>query len=905
MKIASTVLISGIALTVLSTTTLINKSINPFKGSNVINGKEQALPIDTPDQDRFVKVTLSQGQFTEPTELAVLPNLDILVAQRRGELMLYKNQTKKLSQAAKLDVYSKTSLSDVNAEEGLLGLTIDPKYASNQYVYLFYSPMGKSVNRLSRFKMVNDMLSMSSEKVILEFYSQREICCHTGGSIAFGPDGLLYISTGDNSTPFDVPKQQYVNKGYAPLDNRPGLQQYDSRRSAGNTNDLRGKILRIKPNEDGTYDIPEGNLFPKGTEKTRPEIYVMGNRNPYRISVDQKNSNLYWGEVGPDAPNDDELRGPRGYDEVNQARKAGNFGWPYFIGNNYPYKAYDYTNGTNGAAFDPAGAENNSSNNTGLSKVPAAQPAFIWYPYGVSKEFPQVGSGGRTAMAGPVYYTKPGVNPYPEYYDGKLIIYEWVRGWIKAVTMAPNGDYKSMEPFLTNLTFSAPIDMELGPDGKLYVLEYGKGWFAKNPEAGISRVDYLKGNRPPVISSLDIQKTSGLLPYKMIAKVKATDADGGKLTYVWNLGNGLKKTTTVPELQYTFIKAGEYPISVQVIDNEKASVKSNVVPVFAGNEHPQVNILLSGNKSFYFPGKDVAYNVVVTDKGAVVNKERIYISSSYTEGSDLAGAQLGHQQVAQTLIGKSLMMKSDCSTCHKVTGVSIGPAFDKVSAKYQQDSKAVDYLASKVMKGSSGVWGEVPMPAHSAMKETEVKQIVEWVLSLSAKQNAVASLPTNGKITPTETINKSKPVLALKASYSDLGAKGLKPLTTTNTYNLKSNTIVWTDIKDFSGFTRRDNGGFTLLQNAGWLKLSEIDLTDVKAFNITASSQIADADYEIEIRLNSQDGTVLGKSKLSKSIVPITSVTDGKFHDVYVLLKSSKEDLKNRLSLRTIILEAK
>ena len=97
------------------------------------------------------------------------------------------------------------------------------------------------------------------------------------------------------------------------------------------------------------------NLFPKGEAKTRPEIYVMGDRNPYRISVDQKNSYLYWGEVGPDANNDSlDTRGPRGYDEVNQARKAGYFGWPLFVGNNYPYRAYDYATGKSGAAFDPA-----------------------------------------------------------------------------------------------------------------------------------------------------------------------------------------------------------------------------------------------------------------------------------------------------------------------------------------------------------------------------------------------------------------------------------------------------------------------------------------------------------------------------------------------------------------------
>lgn len=881
MKTIFTLSISFIAFSFLYATTL-NKNLYTQKKT----AQKAENRIDTPDQDRFVKVNLVQGEFTEPTELAVLPNLDILVAQRRGEIMIYKNLTKKLSQAGKLDVYFKTSTPDVNAEEGLLGMAADPKFAVNKYIYLFYSPFDKSVNRLSRFKMVNDKIDKSSEKIILQFYSQREICCHTGGSIAFGADNLLYVSTGDNSTPFDAPKQQYVNNGYAPLDNRKGLEQYDSRRSAGNTNDLRGKILRIKMNEDGTYSIPDGNLFPKSDSKSKPEIYVMGNRNPYRISVDKKTGYLYWGEVGPDASNDDASRGPRGYDEVNQARKAGNFGWPYFIGNNYPYRAYDYTNGQSGNPFDPAGAINNSPNNTGLSTVPPAQPAFIWYPYGESKEFPQVGSGGRTAMAGPVYYAKPGASPYPAYYNGKLIIYEWVRGWVKAVTMSPQGDYMSMEPMLSKISLAAPIDMELGPDGKLYILEYGKGWFTKNPDAGITRIDYLKGNRPPNVNGLEITKTSGLLPYKLTAKVKATDPDGDALTYIWNLGNGIKKTTNVPELKYTYTIAGEYPVSVLVLDKSKASAKSQIIPVFAGNEHPNVDIVLTGNKSFWFPNKAIDYQVLVSDKGATVNKERIYISNTYTEGSDLAGAQLGHQQAVQTLIGKTLMLKSDCSTCHKISTTSIGPAFEKVSIKYQSDPKAVDYLANKVINGSSGVWGEIPMPAHSAMKEAEVKKITEWIMTLGNKDAVAKSLPASGKITPANNVDKKKSVLTLKATYTDAGTAKLKPLTTTNAVNLKSNEIDASDIKNLKGFEKKEASGaevIALTENNGSFSLSNIDLTNISGFKFNLANS---TNYEVEIRLDNLEGELLGKSAL-KSDVAIHPVSGGKFHRVYFVFKEA------------------
>ena len=449
-----------------------------------------------PDEKNFSKTVLTQGEFFEPTEMTILPDLDILIVQRRGEILLYKNESKKLKPAGFLNVYWKTKYdTTVNAEEGLLGICKDPGFAKNNWVYIFYSPADTSVNRLSRFELKNDSIDMRSEKIVLQFYSQREICCHTGGSIAFGPDGLLYVSTGDNSTPFDERKQKYVNRGFAPLDDRPGHEKYDARRTSGNSNDLRGKIIRIRIKQDGSYEIPEGNLFAKGKEKTKPEIYVMGNRNPYRISVDQKNSFLYWGEVGPDSDKDSfDIRGPRGYDEINQARKAGYFGWPLFVGNNYAYHQYDYNSGKTGELFDPAKPANNSRNNTGINELPAAQPAFIWYPYGTSPDFPGTGTGGRTAMAGPVFYSDlyPGETRMSDYYNGKFFIYDWMRNWIKAVTLQPNGDFYKMEPFMEKTKFAAIIDMELGPDGKLYLLEYGTGWYSKNKDAGLSRIDYKK-----------------------------------------------------------------------------------------------------------------------------------------------------------------------------------------------------------------------------------------------------------------------------------------------------------------------------------------------------------------------------------------------------------------------------
>ena len=860
-----------------------------------------------PEDNRFTKTQLSQGDLYEPTEMTVLPNLDILVIQRRGEIMLYKQDTKKVKQVGFLNVYFKTSVPGVNAEEGMLGLSKDPDFAKNSWVYIYYSPIDSSVNRLSRFSFKNDTLDKATEKVILEVKSQREICCHTGGSIAFGPDKLLYFSAGDNSTPFDEPGAKYVNSGYSPTNDFSPNQQYDARRSSGNTNDLRGKIMRIRVKEDGSYEIPDGNLFPKGMAKTRPEIYVMGNRNPYRISVDQKNSNLYWGEVGPDANNDSlTTRGPRGYDEINQARKAGYFGWPLFVGNNYAYRQFDYGTGKSGDAFDPAHPINNSKYNTGLKELPPAQPAFIWYPYAASPDFPQLGTGGRNAMAGPVYYTDlyPKETRLPEYYNGKLLIYDWIRGWVKAVTMLPNGDFDKMEPFFPSLKVNSLIDMEVGPDGKLYLLEYGNGWFTKNIDAGIARIDFNGGNRPPVIASIKTNKSTGVLPFAVKITVDAKDLEKDKISYKWNLGNGTTKETTEPTLDYTYATAGDYIISVQAKDDKGASSKSDDIRVYAGNETPTVTVdITGGNKSFYLPGVPVQYAVTVADKTdtAKFDASNLYVSVDYVEGFDKAASPMGHQQGQAAISGKTLMLSLDCKSCHKEEEKSVGPSFIEVSKKYGKDPNALAYLSQKIIKGGSGVWGQVAMAAHPTLSQEDVHQIVGWVLSLSNKAAIKKSLPQTGSVVPPAN-QKPSSVLVLSASYTDKGGNNIKALTGNSSASLKNNMVLFSGKEKTNGFTTYKYNGMNVMvfpATEGWFALDNIDLTGVKSLLINSSWKAAPTKaLAFEARLDEPDGKVLGSGSMpvagktqkgGVAKLPITTVADGKMHTIYILYKSQEK----------------
>src|SRR6185369_6189786 len=97
-------------------------------------------------------------------------------------------------------------------------------------------------------------------------------------------------------------------------------------------------------------------------------------------------------------------------------------------------------------------------------------------------------------------------------------------------------------PFMAGTKFNSPIDMEMGPDGRIYILEYGTGWFTKNPDAGISRIDFNAGNRAPM-ASISIDKLTGALPFVVNVSAEGSkDPDKDPVTYVWHFGSEVRET---------------------------------------------------------------------------------------------------------------------------------------------------------------------------------------------------------------------------------------------------------------------------------------------------------------------------------------------------------------------------
>ncbi|UBU09667.1 PQQ-dependent sugar dehydrogenase [Nonomuraea gerenzanensis] len=626
-------------------------------GGLVLAGACLSLPAQAHDPattwSSYEKITLTKN-VGEPIDLAVLPDRRVLHTARNGDIRLTDPATGVTRIINTVPVYA-------NSEDGLQTIALDPAFDQNKWVYLYYAPrtmtapypeatpagsapntlpagadetywnQWKGYNQLSRFKWTGSALDLSTEQVIIKVETQRGQCCHVAGDLDWDADGNLYLATGDN-TPAGTPGAN----GMAPNNDAPGMNPgLDARRGAGNSNDLRGKILRIKVAADGTYTVPEGNLFAPGTAGTRPEIFVTGVRNPFRMDVDAETGTLSWADYGPDAGTGDPARGPMGYVEWNitPLTKPMNSGWPYCTGDDFNYNDWNFATAQPGPWFDcAAGPRNTSRWNTGLAQLPPAVPADLYYGdnnthqpaawAGLTDFDPQTGQG---PMGGPVYHYDPD-NPapgkLPAYWDGKAFFAEFSQDYLAAFTFTgADGPVTAIEHFLPNSALrtaaqpitDSPMDLEFGPDGSLYVLEYGDGFFRANPDAGLYRIDYTPANKTPQARIAADRTSSSAAPLTVAFDATAsTDTEPGTLTYEWDFDGDGDFDATGVTATHTYTELGQYAARLRVTDSGgRAGLTS--VEITVGNTAPVVTVKAPPNGGFFDWGNALPYQIGVSD----------------------------------------------------------------------------------------------------------------------------------------------------------------------------------------------------------------------------------------------------------------------------------------------------
>ena len=227
----------------------------------------------------FVEAQVGGNLSGSPTAMAFAPDGRLFVCQQGGQLRVIKNGSLLSTPFVSLTV-------DSSGERGLLGIAFDPNFATNHYLYVYYTVATSPIhNRVSRFTAAGDTAAPGSHAVILELNNLSSATNHNGGAIHFGPDGKLYIAVGENAN--GANSQTLSN--------------------------LLGKMLRI--NSDGS--IPTDNPFYNTATGSNRAIWALGLRNPFTFAFQPGTGRMFINDVGEST-----------YEEINDGIAGSNYGWP-------------------------------------------------------------------------------------------------------------------------------------------------------------------------------------------------------------------------------------------------------------------------------------------------------------------------------------------------------------------------------------------------------------------------------------------------------------------------------------------------------------------------------------------------------------------------------------------------
>jgi glucose/arabinose dehydrogenase/chitodextrinase len=502
----------------------------------------------------FVETLVTNG-LTNPTAMALAPDGRLFVSEQAGTLRVIKNDTLLAAPFVTFAV-------DSTGQRGLLGVALDPDFASNQFVYAYHTTStAPTHNRIVRFTANGDVALAGSMVVILDL-DNVNATSHNGGGLHFGPDGKLYASSGENSNPANA--QTLAN--------------------------LFGKILRLNP--DGT--IPTDNPFFATATGLNRAIWALGLRNPVTVAFQPGTGRVFIHDVGDD--------GVSAWEEINDGVAGANYGWPQTEGPNppgspgvtYPIVSYAHNVGTCGIT---GGAFYNPPSST----FPADyQGKYLFSDYcgGVIRRLNPVDgtdTGFATDIVGPIalQVAANGDLYYLSWGDGLLRVRNTVNqppvansqsvttneNTAKAITLTGSDPENGALTFTVltqpahgvlsgtapNLTYT-PATNYSGPDS--FTFQVSDPSTLSSAPATVS-ITVTAVNQPPV-ASFTVTPPSGSAPLPVSVDASASvDPDGTIASYAWDFGDGT--TGTGVTASHTYANAGSYTVTLTVTDDKGAT----------------------------------------------------------------------------------------------------------------------------------------------------------------------------------------------------------------------------------------------------------------------------------------------------------------------------------------------
>jgi cytochrome c len=400
----------------------------------------------------------------------------------------------------------------------------------------------------------------------------------------------------------------------------------------------------------------------------------------------------------------------------------------------------------------------------------------------------------------------------------------------------------------------------------------------------------------------------------------ATSSDPDKddvLQFQWNVANGANgdiESQAGEQATFTFTEPGTYEVTLTVTDPENLQ-DSETLTFSIGNAPPVMRFVKPVDGGFFDWGAEVDYEIVVEDAEEGSSKDspefmklRLLLNHfvaattpGTTEAAYLSGA-------GKYSAGLSLIQQSDCLNCHAIDRRIIGPSFKEIAQRYasaDDQNTAIQTSAERIIKGSSKVWGEVPMLPHVQFSQDQAETIVRWIFSLSddtGSHSVQQEFAGKNKIDRPDWMKQVMGGAAVwQASYTDLGAEGATPLTA------KAEVLLRSSLVEAEHFTRKEgtqvlssksasSGQFIgSVSNGQSLVFERVNLKQIHTIEARIASP--ETGGSIELRKNDAKGALIARLKFTATggweqwqTVNTQTITDpGGLHDLCVVFVNPKE----------------